>query len=186
MGKQLLKLYSSIPPQVSQNVKKQILYVPLTFTGQQINRIKKELQKILDIAYPQLDVKIDYRLQNKLRNFFRIKDKIPIKTRSKMIYKWKCCGCDATYVGRSIRSSWTRWHEHLGKSPRTGNYIVKPGYSAILEHHEVTGHPLSITDFEILASSSKTSELEILEAMLTRKLDPSLTKNTPMASLLCF
>ena len=131
-------------------------------------------------------MKIYFRLQNKIRNFFRIKDKIPTNLRSKLIYLWKCRGCEATYIGRTTRSAWTRWFEHLGRSFRTGSYLTRPSYSAIREHREETAHPLSIEDFSVLATSRTAADLDILETMYSSKLKPSIARSTPSASLLCF
>ena len=124
IGQRLSKLHLTVASTPSENIKRPILYVPLTFTGRCSNKIKKQLSKLLSDTYPQLDVKIYFRLQNKIRNFFRIKDKIPTNLRSKLIYLWKCRGCEATYIGRTTRSAWTRWFEHLGRSFRTGSYLT--------------------------------------------------------------
>ena len=186
IGQQLSKLYLAAPSKLSENIKRPVLYIPLTFTGQQSINIKKDISKLLCSTYPQIDIKIYFVLQNKIRNFFKVKDKIPTSLRSKLIYLWKCRSCDATYVGRSTRSAWTRWSEHLGRSFRTGNYLTRPSYSAIREHREGSSHPLSMEDFSVLTSCPSVSDLDILEAMYTYKLKPSIARNTPMASLLCF
>ena len=186
IGKQLTKLYVSEQTITSENIKKPVIYVPLTFTGQQSNRLKKQLSNLFSRTYPQLDVRIYYQIQNRLKDFFRLKDKLPTCLRSMVIYRWKCRDCDATYIGRCQRLTWTRWHDHLGKSFRTGNYLVKPSYSAIREHREETGHSLSLEDFSVLAGCSSRRELEILESMYTSREKPSLARSVPSTSLLCF
>lgn len=125
-------------------------------------------------------------MQNKLGNFFKIKDPIPTSLRSNLIYKWQCGGCDATYVGKTTRSAWMRWFEHLGKSYRTGNYLSRPSYSAIREHSEETGHPLHIDDFSVLTTAQFATDLDILEVLYTIKIKPSLARNVAVTSLLCF
>jgi len=186
IGKQLSKLYQTTTTQPNYNVKKRDVFMPLIFTGNHSNKIKKQLTKILTETYPQLNIRIYFKLQNKVRIFFRLKDKIPTNLRSNLIYFWKCRGCDATYVGRTSRSAWTRWFEHLGKSSRTGQFLQTPSYSAIREHRETKNHPLSIDDFSILATCQTAGELEALESMYTHKLKPSLVKHTPSSLLLCF
>lgn len=186
IGKQLTKLYVNTAQEESSNVRRPITYIPLTFTGIHSNNIKKQLTSLLSNAYPQLDVKIYFTLQNRISNFFRIKDPIPNNIKSKVVYKWQCRGCDATYVGRTVRSTWMRWHQHLGKSFRTGNYLARPDYSAIRDHRESTGHPLSLEDFSVLATAQSAGDLEILEGIYSSQLKPSIARNVASTALLCF
>ena len=72
IGKQLSKLYINEQQKITQNVKKPIIYIPLTFTGIHSRNIKKQLNIMLSNAYPQTDIKIYYTLQNKICNFFKI------------------------------------------------------------------------------------------------------------------
>ena len=186
IGKQLSKLYIGKQQTDTQNLKKPIVYIPLTFTGFHSNDIKKKLNIMLSNAYPQLDIKIYFKLQNKIGQFFKIKDPIPTSLMSNIIYKWQCRSCDATYVGRTIRSANMRWFEHLGRSFRTGNYLTRPSCSAIREHMEESGHPLFIEDFSVVATAQLRSDLDILEALYTNKLRPSIARNVATTSLLCF
>ena len=186
IGKQLTKLFINKQTNETSNVKKPVIYLPLTFTGIQSNNIKKQLLAMLSNAYPQLDVKIYFTMQNQIRNFFRIKDPIPTNIKSKVVYKWQCRGCDASYVGRTVRSTWMRWNQHLGRSFRTGNHLTRPDYSAIREHGEETGHPLSLDDFSVVAMAQSVADLEILEGIYSSTLKPSLARNATVSSLLCF
>ena len=186
IGKQLSKLYINSQQKETHNVKRPVIYMPLTFTGFHSKDIKKQLSKILSNAYPQLDIKIYFTLQNKIGNFFKIKDTIPISLKSNIIYKWQCRSCDATYVGRTIRSARMRWFEHMGRSFRTGNHLVKPCYSAIREHSEESGHPLALEDFSVIATSRRRADLDILEALYSHQLKPSIARNVASKTLLCF
>ena len=186
IGKQLSKLFLNKQTNETSNVKKPVIYIPLTFTGKQSNNIKKQLLAMLSNAYPQLDVKIYFKLQNQIKNYFKIKDPIPTNLKSKVIYKWQCRSCDVSYVGRTVRSTWMRWHQHLGRSFRTGNYLTRPDYSAIREHGENTGHPLALEDFSVLAMAQSVMDLEILEGIYSSQLRPSLARNVAQTSLLCF
>ena len=89
-------------------------------------------------------------------------------------------------MGRTIRSAYMRWFEHLGRSFRTSNYLTRPNYSAIREHSEESGHPLAIEDFSVIATSQLSSDLDILEALYTYKLRPSIARNVATTTLLCF
>ena len=116
--------------------------------------------------------------------FFRIKDKIPEDLRSSIVYQYKCDSCSASYVGKSIRHKIARVREHRGLSPRTGNPLAKPPYSAILEHREATNHQIQKENFSVLASSSNNTDLVIMEALFQKKYKPSLGRTS--YDLLCF
>ena len=64
--------------------------------------------------------------------------------RSSLIYKFSCCGCNATYLGATKRHLKTRISEHLGVNHITNANISNPNISAIREHN--SGHPLHSND----------------------------------------
>ena len=44
---------------------------------------------------------------------FGVKDSVPNVLRSRVVYKFACAGCHASYVGETTRHFATRVHEHL-------------------------------------------------------------------------
>ena len=59
----------------------------------------------------------------KLINFFTFKDKIPVFSRSGIVYKFKCGGWNATYYGKTKRHFKIRMWEHIGVSALTGKRV---------------------------------------------------------------
>ena len=68
------------------------------------------------------------------------KDKDPILKKSRIIYRYKCdrVDCDDEYIGESARNFEERLKEHL-KAP-----------SPIYDHHNISGHVVTIDNFTIL------------------------------------
>ena len=75
------------------------------------------------------------------------KDKDPINKKSGVIYRFKCdrVDCDDEYIGESARNFEERLKEHL-KAP-----------SPIYDHHNTSGHDVTIDNFTILGERTKTS-----------------------------
>ena len=59
-----------------------------------------------------LDVKLVFSTF-KLRNMFSVKDSLPQGLRSRVVYKFLCAGCNASYIGETTRHLCTRVREHL-------------------------------------------------------------------------
>ena len=46
-------------------------------------------------------------------NMFSVKDSVPQGLRSRVVYKFSCAGCNASYIGETTRHLRTRAREHL-------------------------------------------------------------------------
>ena len=155
--------------------------------GTQSFYLRKKLSSLFNDFYPQVKLRLVFKSSFCIGSFFfsfLIKDKIPEDLRSSIVYQYKCDSCSASYVGKSIRHKIARVREHRGLSPRTGNPLAKPPYSAILEHREATNHQILKENFSVLASSSNNTELLIMEALFQRQCKPNLGR--PSYDLLCF
>ena len=95
------------------------------------------------------------------------KDKDPLMKKSGVIYRYKCdrVDCDEEYIGKSSRNFGERFKEHQ-KAP-----------SPIFDHHNTTGHNISIENFEILGREDQNLTRTIKEALYIRVNDPSLNRN---------
>ena len=49
----------------------------------------------------------------KLRNMFSVKDSVPQGLCSRVVYKFSCADCNASYIGETTRHLYTRVREHL-------------------------------------------------------------------------
>ena len=73
-----------------------------------------------------------------MESLFKYKDTLPDSLRANVVYKFKCGGCNVTYVGQTGRHQCTHLQEHLSISSIAGNQIKTT--SSIYEHIQQTGH----------------------------------------------
>ena len=95
------------------------------------------------------------------------KNQDPIKSRSGVIYSFKCnrVECDDEYIGESSRTFGERFKEHL-KAP-----------SPIFDHFNTTGHKVSLENFSIVGREEQNLMRAIKEALYIRVNNPSLNRN---------
>ena len=95
------------------------------------------------------------------------KDKDPIQKQSGVIYRYQCDreDCDDEYVGESLRTFGERFKEHL-KPP-----------SPIYDHDNITGHNVTIKNFNIVGREDLNLMRTIKEVLYIRVNDPSLNRN---------
>ena len=95
------------------------------------------------------------------------KDKDPILKQSGIIYRYQCdrVDCDEEYIGESSRTFGERFKEHL-KSP-----------SPIYDHSNITGHNVTINNFNIVGRKDLNQMRTIKDPLYIRVNDPSLNRN---------
>ena len=95
------------------------------------------------------------------------KDKDTILKKSGVIYKYSCgrVDCGEEYIGESGRTFGERYREHM-RSP-----------SPIMDHHNTTGHEVSLDNFTIVGREENNIARNIKEAIFIRVNDPSLNRN---------
>ena len=84
--------------------------------------------------------------------------------RKYVVYLYTCIGCNAQYVGSTIRQLHCRINEHIGVSIRTNTPQINPSFSAIRDHLSDTNHSFHKSHIKIMGSTNK-SDLRILEAI---------------------
>ena len=95
------------------------------------------------------------------------KDKDPILKKSGVIYSFKCgrVDCDEEYIGESSRTFSERFKEHQKAS------------SPIFDHSNISGHQVTIDNFNIVGREDQNLSRTIKEALYIRVNNPSLNKN---------
>ena len=95
------------------------------------------------------------------------KDKDPILKKSGVIYRFKCgrFDCDEEYIGETSRTFAERFKEHQ-KAP-----------SPIFDHSNISGHQVTIDNFNIVGWEDQNLSRTIKEALYIRVNNPSLNKN---------
>ena len=96
-----------------------------------------------------------------------IQDKDTILKKSGVIYKYSCgrVDCGEEYIGESGRTFGERYREHMRST------------SPIMDHHNNTGHEVSLDNFTIVGREDNNIARNIREAIFIRVNDPSLNRN---------
>ena len=91
----------------------------------------------------------------------------PMMKKSGVIYSYKCgrVDCDEEYIEESSRTFGERFKEHQ-KAP-----------SPIFDHHTITGHNISVENFNIVGREEHNLKRAIKEALYIRVNNPSLNRN---------
>ena len=150
----------SHPPVKPLTAPRLLLSLVLPFTGNHGLQIRQQVTKLLSSAYPHLQIRIAFRPVSRLSNFFRFKDRLPLKLRSHVVYKFTCRRCQASYIGETCRLLHTRISDHIGISAYTGKPLSHSTLSSVLSHNVKTDHEISFDDFKILFSGS--TQLDVL------------------------
>ena len=144
----------SLPIPKRFTVPKRLIYFSLAFTGIHFLQIQTQLRKLFLSAFPHITIRFVPRPTVRVSNFFSLKDRIPTRLRSHVVYKFTCQGCGALYVGETSQHLQTQVSDHLGISALTGKKRRCPSHTAILSHHTETllfrstrepSHPADIT-----------------------------------------
>ena len=115
-------------------------------------------------AYPHISLRIVFRPVNRISSFFHFKDRIPMRLRSNVVYKFTCQSCHALYIGKTCQNLHTSVCEHIWAFRPTQvmkfllrlNYLV---YSHAIRKPDTRFH-LKILLFFLLVFLSLRSFLE--------------------------
>ena len=118
------KSLHSYPPKLK-------LYFKLPFYGDKSFEIRKELNKIINKYYPQVNICIVFTNGKKLCNYFKFKDSVSDSLMSSLIYQFNCNRCESVYMGKTTRHLVVHISEHIGISYRTILPLTSPPFSAI-------------------------------------------------------
>ena len=149
-------------------------YFVLSYFGAESEKLKREITDLLSKFYSFMNPKIVLVNSLSIGSFFRYKDRLPKCCQSSVVYKFSCASCGASYVGSTSRNLHSRIQQHLGKSVRTGRFLVKPDPSPIREHSLACDTLVNQEDFSVLGKTSSPLDLRILESLHIYKENPPL------------
>ena len=166
---------------------KQEIKICLPFLGKQSLKLRTNLTKLVNKYYPHCTLRVIFNSNNRLRNAFSFKDKIPLSVRSHLIYRFTCNSCNAVYIGKTRRHYLVRIFEHLGISLVTHKkFTYNPNNNnntAVLNHLNCTPCNSTQKDFSIIGSARTDALLCIKESLLVHKNKPKLNtseRSTPV------
>ena len=116
-------------------VPKKEVRICLPFLGKQSFEIRKKHCKFVSLHFPQCKLQVIFNSNNRLRNFFSFKDKIPLSVRSHVPYRYTCDCCKTIDIGKARRHYGVR--VSLGTLATWVNYTFNPNNNnntAILNH----------------------------------------------------
>ena len=93
------KIYSKKVRQYT--VSKKDLYVFLPYLGKFLLPGRSTFVKTIRDILPCVNLKVVFRIKNRLSSKFTFKEKIPKEMRSLLCYKFQCVSCKATYHGKT-------------------------------------------------------------------------------------
>ena len=113
----------------------------------------------------------------KISNFFTCKDEIPSFLRSCIVYKFRCCSCNAMYYGKTKRHFKVRMCGYWGISTLTGERVKGDDDSAIKKHLIFRNHAPDFDDFSILTTNNNDFKVPLMESLLINRDQPPMNKN---------
>ena len=131
-------------------VKKLELRIVLPYLRNISSITKKRLTRCTGKHLKFCKLKIIFQAGNRLKNYFRFKDRVPETLHSNFVYKFKCGSCTASCYGKTCRHMKIRVSEHQGVSPRTGKRVKGTLSTAVRDHMLNCDHTLAWEDFSII------------------------------------
>ena len=128
----------------------------------------KVMQKKIDQLCKSLKVKLVFTSE-KLRCAFSTKDPYQSEHLSKVVYKFVCASCNASYVSQTCRHLATRIDEHFGKDKKSHIYQHLMSSKDCLDK-------CSKDCFSVLDTANTKHQLRIKESLFITWLKPILNK----------
>ena len=110
---------------------------------------KKRLNRCIGKRLKFCKLQIIFQTGNRLKNYFRFKDRVPETLQSNFVCKFKC-GSTASYYGKTYRHTKVRVSEHQGVSPRTAKRVKGTLSTSVRDHMLYCDHRVAWEDFSII------------------------------------
>ena len=153
-------------------------YFKLPYIGHFSVIIQKKIHHFIKCYGNDLDIKLVFSFF-KIGNLFGVKDPVPDRLCSRVVYEFVCAGCNACYVGETCRHFSTRVREHL----------VIDWASHIFRHLKDSPHCralCSADNFHVLDHASTGFQLKTKEAIHIQREKPSLNQQLHHVNLKLF
>ena len=126
------------------------LRIVLPYLGNISSITKKRLNRCISKCLKFYKLKIIFQTGNRLKNYFRLKDRVTETLQSNFVYKFNCRSCTASYYGKTYRHTKVRVSEHQGVSPRTGKRVKGTLSTSVRDHMLDCDHTVAWEDFSII------------------------------------
>ena len=124
-----------------------------------------------------------FSCNNRIGNFFRVKDTIPKLWRSHVVYKINCEACNASYIGKTINTLYERFH--VGKT--TAHLHPENAISPLNKHlRQFPSHSFDDENIQIIDTSITDEMLLIKESLYITHDKPKLNGILELSQFICF
>ena len=151
-------------------------YVKLPYIGEYSKRVQRKIFSLCSEFCKNTDIKVVFTSE-KISSYFSTKDILPSALRSGVVYKFKCAGCNACYVGQTTRHFDTRVHEHLYKKSQPSSVYKH------LDQNPRCRQACDETCFSILDRDVSSFRLEVKETIHNEWIQPTINKQRKLLKL---
>lgn len=130
-------------------------------------------QKLNQIVKPY-NFKLAYSSTNNFNCFFsKLKDKVPLKKQTHVVYRIPCKDCDKLYIGQTT--------QHLDE--RLNGHKFQKNVTALKKHIHNTGHSFDFDQTSILNKETNNNARSILEMIQIKKHKNAINDKKEIGSL---
>ena len=144
------------------------LRIVLSYLGNIFSISKKRLNRCISKHLKFCKVKIIFQTGNRVKTFFRFKDRVSKTLQSNFVCKFKCRSCTASYYGKTYRHMKVQVSEQQGVSPRTGKRVKGTLSTSVRDHITDCDHAVAWEDFSIIGRESNHYLLEAKESFFLK------------------
>ena len=166
------------------SVPKKEFIIILPYLGKMSQIVKIKLTKTMSKHIKFCKLRAFFQSNNRLKNYFCLKDFVPEALQSSLIYKFSCGSCTASYTVKTYRHFKVRVSEHQSVSPRTSKPVKGTLSTSVRDHMLVCDHKVVHEDFKFLGNASNRYLLELKESLFIKRDKPSLNENLYSQELL--
>ena len=114
-----------------------LYYVDVSLPRNTVGEFRKTLE-ITSSAYQQVNLKIVFRTTFCIADLVNIKDPIPKRLKSKLVYGIHYTDFDAVYVGKTKRRLSTRFTEH--RDLKDPSHLTSTGHDALFDDVKILAY----------------------------------------------
>ena len=145
---------------------------------------RSTLEKTIQDVLPCVNLKVVFRIKNRLTSKFIFKDKISKETHSLLCYRFQCSSCNATFYGKTKRHFKVHVSEHMGASAHTGKNIKSTKNSTVHDHMLVYNNIGPFEDCSVLADGTNDFRIKWQETLLIHRDRQQLNKTSKSIPLM--
>ena len=150
-------------------VPKKGIIITLPYLGTMSQIAKTMLIKTMNKHMKSCKLRDFFEIDNRLRNYFCLKDSVHETLWSHLIYKFSCGSCTASCIGKTYRKFKVRASEDQGVFARTGKSVKGTLSTSARDPMFVCDHNVVHEDFKFLGNESNRNLLELKESLVIKR-----------------